>query len=162
MAVAVICPAGVLLEEGVMATQKQFAANRANAERSTGPKSLPGRMKSSRNAYRHGLSSPMPIDALASESFETIIHALTDGRSRAEQQQAATEFAQAQLELWRVGQVRHQLIREIDLGNTDPRDLRRLLTLDRYDRFARSAQRRASRKLGRSAQGSLGAANDRI
>ena len=59
-----------LLKKSAMATEKQIAANRANASRSTGPKSLPGRMKSSRNAFRHGLSSPMPIDALSAESLE--------------------------------------------------------------------------------------------
>jgi hypothetical protein len=54
----------------------------------------------------------------------------------------------SQLQLRRVGQVRTQLLKEVDFANTDPGDLRRLLTLDRYDRFARTAVRRASRKLG--------------
>ena len=39
-----------------MATEKQIAANRANARRSTGPKTVAGKMASSRNAFRHGLS----------------------------------------------------------------------------------------------------------
>jgi len=137
-----------LLKKSAMATEKQIAANRANASRSTGPKSLPGRMKSSRNAFRHGLSSPMPIDALSAESLEAIIRALTDGQCCAEQQQAAADLALAQLELRRVGQVRQQLLKEVDFASTDPGDLRHLLTLVRYDRFARTALRRASRKLG--------------
>ena len=45
-----------------MATERQIAANRANALRSTGPKTAAGKSKSSRNAYRHGLSGPMPFD----------------------------------------------------------------------------------------------------
>jgi len=40
-----------------MATEAQIAANRANAQRSTGPKSQDGKRKSSRNALRHGLSA---------------------------------------------------------------------------------------------------------
>ena len=40
-----------------MATQKQKAANRLNAGRSTGPKSEAGRRRSAVNARRHGLTS---------------------------------------------------------------------------------------------------------
>ena len=45
-----------------MATEKQIRANRENAKRSTGPKTAAGRMKSSRNAFRHGLSLKMYLD----------------------------------------------------------------------------------------------------
>ena len=41
-----------------MATQRQIAANRANAQHSTGPKSAAGRKASSQNARGYGLSSP--------------------------------------------------------------------------------------------------------
>jgi hypothetical protein len=37
-----------------MATQKQIAANRKNALKSTGPRSVPGKMISSRNSTSHG------------------------------------------------------------------------------------------------------------
>jgi hypothetical protein len=40
-----------------MATEKQIAANRRNALKSTGPKSLRGRQNSSRNALKHGVLS---------------------------------------------------------------------------------------------------------
>jgi hypothetical protein len=40
-----------------MATQKQVAANRANAQKSTGPKTLEGKIKAARNAVRHALSA---------------------------------------------------------------------------------------------------------
>ena len=43
-----------------MASEKQIAANRANAKRSTGPKTAAGKLRSSRNAFRHGLSGPLP------------------------------------------------------------------------------------------------------
>jgi hypothetical protein len=45
-----------------VATERQIAANRANAKRSTGPKTLAGKMASSRNAFRHGFSDPLRFD----------------------------------------------------------------------------------------------------
>jgi hypothetical protein len=40
-----------------MASEAQTTANRANAQRSTGPKTQKGKKKSSRNALKHGLSA---------------------------------------------------------------------------------------------------------
>ena len=40
-----------------MASQRQFEANRANARRSTGPKSIVGRARSRMNALKHGLTA---------------------------------------------------------------------------------------------------------
>jgi hypothetical protein len=45
-----------------MATEKQIAADRANAQKSMGPKTAAGRLKSSGNALRHGLSLPLRLD----------------------------------------------------------------------------------------------------
>src|SRR6266481_198867 len=40
-----------------MATKKQRSANRRNAKASTGPKTAAGRVKSSRNSLKHGLTA---------------------------------------------------------------------------------------------------------
>jgi hypothetical protein len=40
-----------------MATEKQRAANRANAQKSTGPRTLEGKIRAARNAVRHSLSA---------------------------------------------------------------------------------------------------------
>lgn len=37
-----------------MATEKQIAANRINAKRSTGPRSAEGKRRARNNAFRHG------------------------------------------------------------------------------------------------------------
>ena len=42
-----------------MTTERQAAANRWNARRSSGPRSRGGKQRSSRNSYRHGLTTPL-------------------------------------------------------------------------------------------------------
>ncbi len=42
-----------------MATDRQIAANRRNAQKSTGPRSASGKKRASKNSFRHGLSKPM-------------------------------------------------------------------------------------------------------
>jgi hypothetical protein len=42
-----------------MASERQIAANRQNARKSTGPRSASGKKRASWNAYRHGLSKPI-------------------------------------------------------------------------------------------------------
>ena len=44
-----------------MASKRQYAANRANARRSTGPRSEDGRRASSLNALKHGLRSQLTV-----------------------------------------------------------------------------------------------------
>jgi hypothetical protein len=44
-----------------MATEKQIAANRRNAQLSTGPNTEPGRNVSRLNAYRHGLTGQIEV-----------------------------------------------------------------------------------------------------
>lgn len=41
---------------------RKTAANRANAQRSTGPRSAAGKAKAARNAERHGLTIPIARD----------------------------------------------------------------------------------------------------
>ena len=58
-----------------MASSQQLAANRRNAQRSTGPKSEEGRRRSAVNALSHGLSSPQRSaeDAQAMQSVADLI-----------------------------------------------------------------------------------------
>ncbi len=46
-----------------MPTDRQIAANRRNARRSTGPRSAAGRKRSSRNSHRHGLAAGVTATA---------------------------------------------------------------------------------------------------
>ena len=60
-----------------MTTDKQFAANRLNAQKSTGPKTEAGKRRSRRNAFRHGLTAESVVTVLEDEAayrkFETIV-----------------------------------------------------------------------------------------
>ena len=72
-----------------MASEKQIAANRANAQRSTGPRTAVGKMKSSRNAYQHGLSGPLPFDPMTSAKVDAIAQALVGGDEGEDQSASA-------------------------------------------------------------------------
>jgi hypothetical protein len=126
-----------------VATEKQIAANRANARRSTGPKSAAGKMVSSRNAYRHGLTCPLSASADTSAKLEAIARAVT-GEGE-EQLISAAEFARAQLELLRIRATRAEMMTAIE--RDDNTQLRPLVALDRYERYAHTRRRRASAKL---------------
>jgi hypothetical protein len=125
-----------------MATEKQIAANRANSKRSTGPKTKLGRLKSSRNAFRHGLSSTLPMNP---PGIESIAQALTTAAG--EHLSAARELAQTELELLRVRHVRGDMIASL-LKCWEPRQIRHLAALGRYERCALAKRKRAEGRLG--------------
>ena len=125
-----------------MASEKQIAANRANAKKSTGPRTAAGSAKSSRNSYRHGLSVPMQPDPQAVEAVALAIAGKTAGEVEL---RAARALAEAQLELKRIRATRVAAI-PTDLDRMlDPRARADLCALDRYERQA-AARRRAARR----------------
>jgi hypothetical protein len=130
-----------------MASEQQILANRRNAQKSTGPHTAAGRLKSSGNALRHGLSLPLRLDAATSAKVDTMVRVLTPDLPDEEQLSAATELAQAQLQLLRIRGVRAELMATFDLSCGDDQKLLRLAALDRYERLALTQRRRASRKL---------------
>ena len=133
-----------------MASEKQIAANRANAKRSTGPKTAAGKQNSSRNAFRHGLSRPGQPDSLAVEKIITVVSALTGAPATEEQQIAAQHFACAQLQLAQIQVIRAQQWEKSDTIEGPPvsaRDLRHLASIDRYERCALTKRRKAAKNL---------------
>jgi len=44
-----------------VASERQIAANRRNAQKSTGPRSVAGKRRARRNAYQHGLGAADPV-----------------------------------------------------------------------------------------------------
>jgi hypothetical protein len=127
-----------------MATEKQLAANRANAKRSTGPKTKRGRHASSRNALRHGLSCL--LDETVSIDADNLMRLLVHEGARDDQVAAARQVARAQVDLSRARMARARLMASLDLGCCNFSEIRRLMVIDRYERLARAKRRMAANK----------------
>lgn len=128
-----------------MASEKQIAANRANAKRSTGPKTPAGKRRSSGNAFKHGLSLPLGDDALTMAATAGMVSAVLASKEKAIEAGLAMAFARSQAQLQRVRAVRHKILSCLPFANSDERELRMLRALDRYERIAQTQSRRARR-----------------
>ena len=66
-------------KDHAMTSERQIAANRRNAQRSTGPRSPGGREISSRNSQRHGvLSQRVTTDVEENELYERMLNGFMD------------------------------------------------------------------------------------
>jgi hypothetical protein len=129
-----------------MATEKQIAANRANAKHSTGPKTKLGRCVSSHNALRHGLACPTRDEAVLRD-IDHLTRTLAQDGTNDDQLAAARQVALAQIDLLRVRMVRATLLASVNLEGCSCNGLKRLIALDRYERIARAKRRMAANKL---------------
>jgi hypothetical protein len=127
-----------------MTTEKQIAANRANARRSTGPRTVAGKLRSGQNAYRHGLSVPLPDDIATIAATDVIAGAVENCFAN---ETDAETFSQAQMELLRISRVRRDLLEKLISAKTEVQALWRVAALDRYERLARTKVRRALQAL---------------
>jgi hypothetical protein len=93
-----------------VASERQAAANRRNARRSTGPRSNAGKTRASRNAYRHGLSSSISSTAAFAKQLEQLARKIA-GDSKDEMiLQYARAVAEAELDVARVRRAKVALI----------------------------------------------------
>ena len=90
-----------------MATERQIAANRRNAVKSTGPCSSAGKRRARRNSYRHGLSVAA---AGRPEQVERLARKIAGADGDAMILEQARSVAQAQLELIQIRRMRASLI----------------------------------------------------
>src|SRR6202171_1758674 len=121
-----------------MASDKQIAATRANCKRSTGPKTAAGQLKSSRNAFRHGLSLPLSADPQTQANIEALAEAVAGDTATSAQLGAARQFAAAHLELTRIRNACAQVTSKLSTQAIDPHSVRRLCGVHRYTRRAGS------------------------
>jgi hypothetical protein len=93
---------------------RKAAANRANATRSTGPRTAAGKARASQNAVRHGLSVPVLTDPELNAEVAALARRLGDG----EVCHLVVGVAEAQVSLRRVHGMRRALLAR--MMATDP------------------------------------------
>jgi hypothetical protein len=104
-----------------MASERQIAANRRNARKSTGPRSGAGMNRSSRNAYRHGLTLSITSTAAFAKQLDKLVREIAGDTKDAIMLERARAIAQAELDLARVRQAKVALIeRASAFGALDP------------------------------------------
>jgi hypothetical protein len=130
-----------------MATEKQVAANRRNAQRSTGPRTAAGKSNSSRNSFRHGLSGACRNGEESDAAINDLALEIAGKRHDAEKFEAATEAASAFLDIRQICKIRQDMLNASRLMSATPQELWRLLAIDRYEARARTKLRRASRRI---------------
>ena len=126
-----------------MASEKQIAANRANAKKSTGPRTAAGKSASSQNAFRHGLSAPLRLDPAALVNVESLARDLAGQDADPSRIERAAEFVLAQLELKRIEKTRQASMALLDIEQPQLDILQEIAALDRYERYAQTRRRRA-------------------
>jgi hypothetical protein len=93
----------------LVATERQIAANRANASKSTGPRSAAGKKRASGNSFRHGLSlrySDAEITRQLDIRARQIVGETNDNATL----ELARTVAEAELDIARVRQIKLTLI----------------------------------------------------
>jgi hypothetical protein len=101
-----------------VATERQIAANRRSASRSTGPRSDAGKERASRNARTHGLTTGL-LGGPSANQVDKLARKIGRTKDKAVFEYARTA-AQAELDLVRVRQARVALIDRVwALGTLD-------------------------------------------
>ena len=107
-----------------MASERQIAASRRNARKSTGPRSGAGKKRASRNAYRHGLTLSVASSAAVAKQLDKLVRKIAADTDDPIILERARETAQAELDLARVRRAKVALIeRASAFGELDPPQL---------------------------------------
>ena len=125
-----------------MTGARRAFASRANARKSTGPKTPGGKARAARNARRHGLSLPVLHDSMLTPGIEDLARKIVASVAGADADPRrfalACRIAEAQIDLKRVRQAKRPLVAGLQ---ADPKAAARLVRLDRYERRALSRRK---------------------
>jgi hypothetical protein len=101
-----------------VATERQIAANKCNARRSTGPRSRAGKKRAGQNAYRHGLT--LSSSAAFAKQIEKLARKIAGNTDNEMTLEHARDAAQATIDLARVRRVKVALIERVSaLGSLE-------------------------------------------
>jgi hypothetical protein len=123
-----------------MTSSRQLYANRRNARRSTGPRTVAGKAAARLNARRHGLAVPLRSEPGADEDIERLAGAIAGARS--DLMDLARRIAEAELELRRIWHARRQLAKIPRL----PRFLPKKIKTRNFKVFIQAVRRANRRK----------------
>ena len=131
-----------------MASARQIAANRKNAQRSTGPISQAGKTRAAKNALQHGLAR---TDSPFGHEIEEFARLLSKETNQNDPTFASVEAAHAQLTLLQVRKVKAAIFdrffksdRTLDDSIRLNEELRKI---ERYEKRAFSRRKRAMQHL---------------
>lgn len=91
-----------------MKISARVRANRANAKRSSGPKSAEGKSRVAQNARRHGLAIPVELDPAFAPEIERLTLEIAGDDADNSRLQLARRIAEAQIDLVRIRKARQQ------------------------------------------------------
>jgi hypothetical protein len=95
-----------------LTSDRKIKANQENARASTGPKTYNGLARSAQNAFSHGLSLPVPLDRRLCKDVDAFATQIAGTDAASGILSLARRVAEAQLDLRRVRDARHQVLSE--------------------------------------------------
>jgi hypothetical protein len=150
-----------------MTSERKIVANRRNSRRSSGPRTVAGKLTVGRNALRHGLAAAAHRDSGIAAEVDRLATAIGGENADASQREQALIIAESELTLLRVRAVRTMIFEQLlaATGAADTQEpserllecrrasvigdshLEQLRRLERYERRAFSKRQLAIRIL---------------
>jgi hypothetical protein len=122
-----------------MPSEAKIAANRRNAQRSTGPRTAVAKARVRRNALKHGLAALTLNDSGATAEQERLAAAIRSPEADALEREQASIIAGAQITLKQIRKMRTEIMEAPESASS----VAQLLRLERYEDRARAQIKRA-------------------